>query len=77
MASVEKLSCGLRALLERDELLQVPPPQVRAVVDALYADLAETAPDLVRALGTGTSAPEGEDLRPLTSALERAVAAVL
>ena len=77
LASVEKLSCGLRALLERDELLQVPPPQVRAVVDALYADLAETAPDLVRALGTGTSAPEGEDLRPLTSALERAVAAVL
>ena len=75
LASVEKLSCGLRVLLERDELLRVPPSRVRSVVDTLYADLLETAPDLVRALGTG--APEDEDLRPLASALERALAVAL
>ena len=75
LASVEKLSCGLRVLLERDDLLSVPPPQVRAVIDILYADLLETAPDLVRALGTGT--PEDEDWRPLVPALERALAVAL
>ena len=75
LASVEKLSCGLRVLLERDDLLLVPPPQVRAVIDILYADLLETAPDLVRALGTGT--PEDEDWRPLVPALERALAVAL
>jgi len=76
-ASVEKLVCGLRAL-QMQEMLAVPPAQVRSVVDALFVDLLRTEPEFVSALGSGSLAAEeeGEGGGALTAALVRALQAV-